>query len=189
MSTGTASGIPQEVSKWGARDGRAARTKYRIEQLQHAMDLAQFGARAIIITELTGLNLTTSKRIYREVNGKPPPPGQLPFTDSWYIRFQRRMLHALLVWQYYKRFLGENQGASKLWLSTYRSYFAHVTEPLVDINRAYFIPRLLHAGIWVEQACPLCAGGYPSPYDPVGSLCPACRFVCRPTTDPSRKSR
>lgn len=163
------------------------RTRHRIDQLQDAIDLAVLATRPMLIAELTGVNLTNAKRIFHEINGSPPPPGQFPFTDSWYLKRHRRMLHARILWRFYRQFRSAEQPPSKLWLSTYRSYQAHVADRLVDINRAYFIPRLITSGIWILQTCPACTREYPSPYEPAGSLCQACRVVRCAGSDSFRK--
>ncbi len=48
-----------------------------------AIALIRLGARAGLICQLTGLEKTVAKRLYRQLHGRPSPAGLLPFTDTW----------------------------------------------------------------------------------------------------------
>ena len=64
-----------------------------------AIRLIQLGARITLICQLTGIEKTVAKRLYRELTGTSPPPGQTPFTDAWYVESDPRMLQAAIVWR------------------------------------------------------------------------------------------
>ena len=68
-----------------------------------AIRLTELGARAGLVRQLTGLDKKVTKRLYRQLQGKPSPPGQMPFTDVWYLNNTRRLLHASIVWKLYQR--------------------------------------------------------------------------------------
>jgi len=62
-----------------------------------AVHLVQLGARVALVCKLTGLTKKVVSRLYPVLTGMPSPPGQAPFTDTWYLRSNRRMLHANVV--------------------------------------------------------------------------------------------
>jgi hypothetical protein len=70
---------------------------------QEAIRLTQLGARAGLVSQLTRLEKAVANRLYRQLHGRPSPPGQLPFSDSWYLKQNRRMAQATLVWQLSQR--------------------------------------------------------------------------------------
>jgi len=67
-----------------------------------AVHLVQLGARASLVCQLTGLTKKVVSRLYPLLTGMPSPPGQVPFTDTWYLKSNRRMLHANVVWCLYQ---------------------------------------------------------------------------------------
>ncbi len=67
--------------------------------IQESIHLIRLGARAGHVSQLTQLDKTTAKRLYQQLCGKPSPPGQMPFTDTWYRENDRRMLQATLFWR------------------------------------------------------------------------------------------
>ena len=73
------------------------------ERLGDAVHLIRLGARAGLVTQLTGIGKATANRLHRELRARPSPPGQYPLTDAWYLRGHRRLLHANLVWRLYRR--------------------------------------------------------------------------------------
>ena len=95
---------------WGGSKGRGTAGLREAElciQTQAALEairLTQLGARAGLVAQLTGLEKAVANRLYRQLHGRPSPPGQLPFTDSWYLKQDRRMLQATLVWHLSQRF-------------------------------------------------------------------------------------
>jgi hypothetical protein len=52
---------------------------------EEAIRLTRLGARAGLVSRLTGLEKAVANRLYRQLHGRPSPPGQLPFSDSWYL--------------------------------------------------------------------------------------------------------
>ena len=61
-----------------------------VRQVQAAICLIRLGARASVAGQLTGLEKKTTKRLYQQLMGEPSPPGQLPYSDNWFLRNDRR---------------------------------------------------------------------------------------------------
>ncbi|MCB1905580.1 MAG: hypothetical protein KDI18_16095, partial [Gammaproteobacteria bacterium] len=84
-----------------------------IGRLQEALRLTQLGARAGLVSQLTGLEKTAANRLYRRLHGRLSPSGLMPFTDAWYLKCDQRMLHASQVWYLHKRLAGDGRSPGR----------------------------------------------------------------------------
>jgi hypothetical protein len=111
--------------------------------LQEAICLTRHGARAGLVSQLTGLEKTVANRLYRQLHGRPSPPGQLPFADTWYLKRDQRIAQATLVWQLSQRFAESCSTPARRLIDVYECYLWLVAEPLLDIMRVVFVPQLV----------------------------------------------
>jgi hypothetical protein len=141
-----------------------------------AIQLIQLGARASLVSQLTGLTRSSVKSLYHQIHGTPSPPGQSPFTDAWYVQSEHRMLHANMVWKLDCR-LGaiEPDDAARL-IDVYTCYLQSVHSALLCIDRAYFVPHLLLIDAWRQDHCIQCHVQFIGPAGDPGKLCPACKL-------------
>lgn len=146
---------------------------------QEAIRLTQLGARAGLVATLTGLEKSVANRLYRQLHGRPSPPGQLPFSESWYLKLEQRMLQATVVWHLSRRFAQVDVSPAQRLIDVFECYQWLVTEPLLDIMRVAFVPHLVAAGDWQAQTCGLCGIRYLLPMDSVGTTCWGCRLYLR----------
>ncbi len=103
----------------------------------------------------------------------------MPFTDTWYRESDQRMLQATLVWRLYRRLTQTDRGAARILIEVYEAYIQLVREPLLDITRAMFVPRLVAMGIWQQRPCGFCGMVYLAPIDSHSVACPGCRLYHR----------
>jgi hypothetical protein len=113
-------------------------------------------------------------RLYPGLTGKSSPPGLVPFTDTWYLRSNRRMLHANVVWHLYQRLEKTGCSTSSVLIHVYEAYTEIMDAPLFTLTRAFFVPRLIAINAWYEQSCDHCGMSYIGPLGNDGSTCPAC---------------
>jgi hypothetical protein len=146
---------------------------------QEAIRLTQLGARAGLVSQLTGLEKTVANRLYRQLHGRPSPPGQLPFSDTWYLKQDRRMLQATLVWQLSRRFAQSRATPARRLIDVYESYRWLEAKPLLDIMRVAFVSQLVAVQEWQEQTCSQCAIQYFLPRGSVGNTCWGYRLYLR----------
>ncbi|MCP3971673.1 MAG: hypothetical protein GY717_15410 [Rhodobacteraceae bacterium] len=144
-----------------------------------AIRLTQLGARAGLVSQLTGLEKAVANRLYRQLHGRPSPPGQLPFTDSWYLKQNRRMAHATLVWQLSQRFAPLDATPARRLIDVYECYRWLEPKPLLDITRVAFVPHLVAVHEWQEQTCSQCGIRYLLPTGSVGTTCWDCQLYLR----------
>lgn len=167
--------LPDEVC---AGDQGAELCNHAIRILE-AVQLIHLGARAGLVWRLTGLEKRGVKRLYRQINGHPSPPGQVPFTDTWYRDDDRRMLQATLVWHLHQRLQQTGAGPARLLIDLFGAYRQLVPTPLLDITRAVFVLELVATRTWAPNRCTFCSRVYLAPPLPVSTTCPGCRLYFR----------
>ena len=146
---------------------------------QEDIRLTRLGARAGLVSQLTGLEKTVANRLYRQLHGRPSPPGQLPFSDAWYLRQDRRMAQATLVWQLSRRLARAEATPAQRLIDVYETYRWLEAQPLLDIMRVAFVPHLVAAQEWQAQACGQCGIEYVVPRGSLGNTCWGCRLYLR----------
>jgi DNA-directed RNA polymerase subunit RPC12/RpoP len=142
-----------------------------------AIRLIELGARAGLVHQVTGMDQTNANRLYREIHRRPSPAGQAPFTDTWYLRSEYRMLHAALVWKLYQRFGQSEDRPARRLIEVYETYLFLVQEPQLDITHVAFVPDLIRSKLWIERDCTACRTPFPVPRDSNRVLCPGCRLT------------
>ncbi len=149
------------------------------KRLDEAIQLIGLGARAGLVTQLTGFEKPTVNRLFREITGQSPPSGQSPYTDKWYRHDQWRMAHASLVWRVHKRLIGSDLSDADVVIKTYNAYCQLVREPLLDLTYTAFVPQLVGAGTWAESRCTQCDTPFVAPVDGAQKICPGCYMLNR----------
>ncbi len=64
-------------------------------QIERAVELIKLGARLQVLESETDLSYERLLRLYKEVAGKSPSKGQLPFSTDWFMTWQPN-IHASL---------------------------------------------------------------------------------------------
>ena len=160
--------------KWDLRIPDDIEIVSRARRSLEAVHLIRLGARATLVCQLTGLGKKTVSDLYARLTVSPPPRGQLPFTDSWYLYSNLRMLHANVVWQLYQHFGALGHRESVLVIHVYQTYLQITEAPILTLARAYFVPRLISINAWFENSCTHCGLRYIGPLGNYPSICPAC---------------
>ena len=70
-------------------------------QMQKAISLIQLGARLQVLQAETELPYERLLKLYKEVAGKSPSKGQLPFSTDWFMTWQPN-IHASLFFNIYE---------------------------------------------------------------------------------------
>ena len=110
-------------------------------QIERAVALIELGARLQVLESETDLSYERLLRLYKEVAGRSPSKGQLPFSTDWFMTWQPN-IHASLflnVHEYLNKVaaLDEIEAVIK----AYRLYLEQVgaqgLEPLLSVTRAW----------------------------------------------------
>ena len=139
-----------------------------------AVHLVQMGARAALVCQLTGQTKKAINRLYPPLTGVPSPPGQVPFTDTWYLKSNRRLLHANVVWRLFQHLGHLGRSPACVLIHVYEAYLEIVDAPLLTVTRAFFVPRLVTINAWYQQNCDHCSMSYIGSLGNGGSICPGC---------------
>ena len=110
-------------------------------QLQRAIALIGLGARLQMLQSETDLPYERLLKLYKEVTGRSPPKGQLPFSTDWFIGWQPNV-HASLFFNIYE-YLQKASAIDEVeaLIKAYQLYAAEVAandvEPLLSVTRAW----------------------------------------------------
>ena len=110
------------------------------KQVERAVSLIQLGARLQVLESETDLSYERLLRLYKEVAGRSPSKGQLPFSTEWFLTWQPN-IHASLFQNTYE-YLTKVCAMDDIdaIMKAYRLYTEQITacavEPLLSITRA-----------------------------------------------------
>lgn len=135
-------------------------------QIARAVQLIELGARLQVLESETELSYERLLRLYKEVAGKSPSKGQLPFSTDWFLTWQPN-IHASL-------FLNIHQYLSKARemedidavIKAFRLYCEQMklagVEPLLSITRAWRLCKFTDNGMLTLTRCTQCGGHFVS---------------------------
>src|SRR5215475_14091047 len=121
------------------------------EDIRRAVDLIELGARLQVLESETKLSRERLLRLYKEVLGKSPPKGMLPFSTDWFMTWQPNV-HASLFLGIY-RYLDKTTELDEIdaIIRAYRLYLEQITAqkmPVVlSVTRAWRLVKFVDAGM------------------------------------------
>ncbi len=130
--------------------------------IERAVALIHLGARLQVLESETSLSYERLLRLYKEVAGKSPSKGQLPFSTDWFLTWQPN-IHASLFINIH-RYLIKACGGDNIdvMMKAYRLYSeqmdANGVEPLLSFTRAWRLARFMDAKMLTQTACTSCGG-------------------------------
>ena len=130
--------------------------------IERAVALIQLGARLQVLESETSLSYERLLRLYKEVAGKSPSKGQLPFSTDWFLTWQPN-IHASLYVNIH-RYISKASELDDIdaVMKAYRMYAeqmaASQVEPLLSFTRAWRLTRFMDAGMLVQTKCSCCGG-------------------------------
>ena len=133
-------------------------------QVQRAVELIGLGARLQMLQAETALPYERLLRLYKEVAGKSPSKGQLPFSTDWFVSWQPNV-HASLYFNIYSYLLKTSPlDDIEAMIKAYRLYVSELAtlgvEPLLSITRAWRLVRFVDSGMLVTMRCSRCGGHF-----------------------------
>ena len=133
-------------------------------QIERAVTLIQLGARLQVLESETDLSYERLLRLYKEVAGKSPSKGQLPFSTDWFMTWQPN-IHASL-------FLNTHEYMNKVSaldeidavIKAYQLYLEQMQseglEPLLSVTRAWRLVKFVDNGMLTMTPCSKCGGHF-----------------------------
>lgn len=158
------------------------------KQVERAVSLIQLGARLQVLESETNLSYERLLRLYKEVAGKSPSKGQLPFSTDWFLTWQPN-IHASLFLNTYE-YLNKVSALEDIdaIMKAYRLYNEQIAtcgvEPLLSITRAWRLVKFVDNHMLAMTKCSKCGGHFVSePYEN------SRHFECGLCTPPARAGK
>jgi flagellar transcriptional activator FlhC len=133
-------------------------------QIERAVALIQLGARLQVLESETDLSYERLLRLYKEVAGRSPSKGQLPFSTDWFLTWQPN-IHASLFLNIYE-YLGKVSALEDIdaVMKAFRLYDEQVKslgmEPLLSITRAWRLVKFVDNNMLAMTRCSKCGGHF-----------------------------
>ena len=157
-------------------------------QIERAVSLIQMGARLQVLESETALSYERLLRLYKEVAGKSPSKGQLPFSTDWFLTWQPN-IHASLFQNIYT-YLNKTSDIDSIdaLIKAYQLYTeqtdASGLEQQLSITRAWRLVRFMENDMLAMTKCSKCGGHFVTePYEN------ARNYVCGLCEPPARAGK
>ena len=133
-------------------------------QIQRAIELIQLGARLQVLESETDLPYERLLRLCKEVAGRSPSKGQLPFSTDWFMTWQPN-IHASLflnIYEYLQKStdIESIDAIAKAWRLYRDEVTAHGVEPMLSITRAWRMVKFVDSGMLCLTKCTHCGGRF-----------------------------
>ena len=157
-------------------------------QIERAVALINLGARLQVLESETDLSYERLLLLYKEVAGRSPSKGQLPFSTDWFLTWQPN-IHASLFLNTY-RYLSKVSAMDDIdaVMKAYRLYAEQVAacqvEPLLSITRAWRLVKFVDNNMLMLTRCSRCGGHFVT--EPFEN---ARHFVCGLCDPPARAGK
>jgi flagellar transcriptional activator FlhC len=133
-------------------------------QIERAVTLINLGARLQVLESETDLSYERLLRLYKEVAGRSPSKGQLPFSTDWFMTWQPN-IHASLflnIHEYINKVAALDE--IDVVIKAYQLYLEQVAvqelEPLLSVTRAWRLVKFVDNGMLTLTRCSCCGGQF-----------------------------
>jgi flagellar transcriptional activator FlhC len=157
-------------------------------QIERAVALIRMGARLQVLESETELSYERLLRLYKEVAGRSPSKGQLPFSTDWFLTWQPN-IHASLflnIYEYLTKVsaLDDIDAVMKAFGLYSEQIAACGVEPLLSLTRAWRLVKFIDNQMLAMTRCSGCGGHFVTePYEN------ARNFVCGLCEPPARAGK
>lgn len=154
--------------------------------IQLAMKLISLGARIQMLESETNLSRGKLLKLYKEIQGSPPPKGLLPFSTTWFMTWEPN-IHSSVFYNAYHFLVnhGVGQGVQAI-IKAYQLYLEQCPptegkEPVLGLTRAWILVKFVESKVMQQSCCKECLGIFIThAYQPQSS------FTCSLCQPPSR---
>lgn len=132
--------------------------------VQRAIDLIKLGARLQVLESETNLSYEKLLKLYKEVEGKSPPKGMLPFSTDWFMTWQPNIHSSLFLNMYEYLSKASDIETIDAIIGAYRLYLETVDgkklERVLSVTRAWRLVKFVDAGMLTLAPCKQCSGHF-----------------------------
>ncbi|WP_313077437.1 flagellar transcriptional regulator FlhC [Melaminivora sp.] len=154
------------------------------KQIERAVMLIEMGARMQVLESETTLSYERLIRLYKEVAGRSPSKGQLPFSTDWFLTWQENIHSSLFLNIHEYLAKGVALDTAEQLTKAYRLYNEQVAalglEPLLSFTRAWRLVKFVEAKMLDRTQCAQCGGLFVTePYESRHYVCGLCNPPAR----------
>jgi flagellar transcriptional activator FlhC len=133
-------------------------------EVRRATSLIELGARLQVLESETRLSRERLLKLYKEIQGKSPPKGMLPFSTDWFVTWMPN-IHASLFMAIYNTLIKssalDDVDAIVRAFRLYQEQCAgNELKPELSITRAWRLVRFVDAGMLKLTPCTKCGGRF-----------------------------
>jgi flagellar transcriptional activator FlhC len=133
-------------------------------EVRRATSLIELGARLQVLESETRLSRERLLKLYKEIQGKSPPKGMLPFSTDWFVTWMPN-IHASLFMAIYNTLIKSSAlDDVDAIVKAYRLYTeqcaANELTPELSVTRAWRLVRFVDAGMLRQTPCTKCGGHF-----------------------------
>ena len=154
-------------------------------QIRVASDLVRLGARLQVLESETTLSRERLLRLYKQLAGRSPSKGMLPFSTDWFMTWQPNIHSSLFMNVYHTLIRSAELEPVDALIGAYRLYLDQVdilgTEPVLSVTRAWRLLKFFECGMLTMAPCRKCGGHFVvHKYDLTdGYVCGLCHMPSR----------
>ena len=158
------------------------------KQIDRAVTLINLGARLQVLESETDLSYERLLRLYKEVSGKSPSKGQLPFSTDWFMTWQPN-IHSSLFLNIYE-YLNKTTALEEIdaIIKAYQLYLeqagSHGLETVLSVTRAWRLVKFVDNGMLTMTKCSKCGGHFVSHPHEISK-----HYVCGLCNPPARAGK
>ena len=133
-------------------------------QTARAVTLIPLGASLPVLESEPDLSSERLLRLYKEVSGRSPSKGQLPFSTDWFMTWQPN-IHASLFLNIHE-YLNKSAALDEIdiVIKAYQLYLEQVAtqelEPMLSVTRAWRLVKFVDNGMLTMTKCSCCGGHF-----------------------------
>lgn len=134
------------------------------KQIERAVSLIQLGARLQVLESETDLSYERLLRLYKEVSGRSPSKGQLPFSTDWFLTWQPNVHSSLFMNTY--NYIAKSSDLDDIdaVIKAYKLYTEQVKvcglEDLLSVTRAWRLVKFVNNNMLSMTPCTKCGGHF-----------------------------
>ncbi len=139
-------------------------------QISRAVSLIELGARLQVLESETDLSYERLLRLYKEVAGKSPSKGQLPFSTDWFLTWQPN-IHASLFMNIHA-YLSKSSDLESIdvVIKAFKLYTEQIStcglDAQLSITRAWRLAKFMENNMLAMTKCSCCGGTFVTePYE------------------------
>ena len=158
------------------------------QQIERAVSLIRLGARLQVLESETDLSYERLLKLYKEVAGRSPSKGQLPFSTDWFLTWQPNIHSSLFLNVHGYLAKTADLDGIDIVIKAYKLYTEQISacglEPQLSITRAWRLVKFVDNKMLQMTTCSCCGGHFVTePYEN------ARHFVCGLCRPPARAGK